>query len=365
MAILNDVKLALRQLRRAPAYSLVTVLTLALGIGVNVAIFGLLYSVQLRALPSPDSDHLARVLPGTFVTGQHLDVLRDELEATGDSAFDALSVAASGQVVLTGAGAPAMLPATVVDGSHFDAFGIEASSRSASDSGRHFAFFRARGGFDVGALAESLCQATRRFSEERSTCLAKVRTRRTIVGVLPKDYEIFPWQSELLVPFVRDTASHEWRDMARYWLIGRLSESADLESASRAAVTAVTAAHQRPEAFFDEELSREARAVGYLESWVGPSGQRLRLLLLAVLAVLLVACANVSHLASTRLMGRGRELAIRSALGAERFALVRQLLIESAVLALLGGLLGAVAGVVALRLTVASGVLDGVLARHR
>jgi predicted permease len=362
MNLFSDLKLALRQLRRAPGYSLVTILTLALGIGVNVAIFGLLYSVGLRSLPSPDSDQLVRALPETFITGEQFDVLSEELAASGQSAFEALTVAASGGLVLTGEGRPMQVGATVVDSSHFDVFErqpILGRRLTAQDTQvgaepvalLSYGLWQSHFGGDEGVVGRTLD-----LSGEGAS-------RRTIVGVMPADYDIVPWRSEVLVPLVREAGSHDWQDMARYWLLARRADTADLEVGSQALAAAVAAAMARPETGFHEELAADARVVGYLESWVGPSAQRLRLMLLAVLAVLLVACVNVSHLVSTRLLGREQELAIRSALGAERVMLVRQMLLEAGVLALIGGAVGALLAVLALRFTVTAGVFSGILER--
>ena len=346
---MQSLRSAVRGLTRRPAFAAVAILTLALGIGANAAIFSVFDTVLLRPLPYPEPERI--VMPWQFSEAVRQRVGFDRLPSSGadffdyftrQTTFETFAAMRTEQVNLTGDGEPERIGAVRVTSQFFDVLGVQPVV------GRTFA----PGDEERGRLvliAYGLWQ--RRFASDPDVSgrvLILNGEPATIVGVLPPWFR-FPGAGELPEAFgfsltpvvwtldVLDPDQRRNRGGKSRALIGRLKPGVSAEAAEDdLAAIAADIAREAPRT----NAGWTVRVMSLREQLVGSVRPALLALLTAVGFVLLIACANVANLLLVRAAARQREICVRSALGAPRSALVIQMLVESLVLSTLAGAVG-------------------------
>jgi putative ABC transport system permease protein len=337
--LVQDVKYAIRSLLKKPGFTAVTILTLAIGIGANAAIFGAVNAVLLRPLPYPEPEQLVHVFKTSIKRPDRVGGSTSPPDFTDwrltNRVFTEMGAINTGSFALTGSGAPEQVRGAMVTGGFFDVLGTRALIGRAITRDDD-----AIGGPDVVVLGHSVW--ARRFGSDRGIVGRRVTIEgvsREVIGVMPEAFG-YPLLSEIWMP-LRFSADDLATQRGAHYLdvVARLKPGATLETA-RAEIRGIAA--QLGGAYPRTNKDWSAAVHPIRDFVVGDVRQSLFVLLGAVGLVLLIVCVNVASLVLIRAAGRGREMAVRLAVGAGRFALVRGLLVESLILGLVGGVAGLV-----------------------
>ena len=334
----RDLRVTVRSLRRSPGFTLVAVLTLALGIGANAAIFTVLRSVLLAPLPYSEPDRLVqlwtdershgRAAPEWLTPPDFLDW------QSGNKTFAQMAAYSGWFPDWTGAGEPVSLTGIQVSWSFFSVLGVKPAL------GRDFVPADDESGTDrVVILSDGIWR--RRLGADPGVIGRSITLNGepwTVVGVLGRDFRPpLPAPPDVWRPFKRPTTSGCGRSCIVLRAIGRLRPGVTVAQAQE---DLATVAARLARDFPETNRGRGAWLIPLHEQLTGASRPALFALAAAVGFVLLIACVNLANLLLVRGAGRARELAVRAALGAGRGRLVGQLVIESLVLSLVGGGLG-------------------------
>ena len=338
-ALIQDVRYAVRTLRRTPGFTVAAVACLALGIGANTAIFSVINGVLLRPLPFPDPAALVMVWEADPRQGQDRNVVSpaNYLDWRAQSSvFSELGAYIDWRANLTGLDAPVEVARAIATASFFGVLGVPAAV------GRVYTVAE-----DV-PNGPAVVVLSHRFWQQRFGGRADAVGQRlnldgrpfTIIGVMPDGFGIEGSRAELWTPMALNPALNYRTLTGRYLTtVARLKPGV---SPSRAQVVMGAIARRLEAAHPDFNTGWGVTVVPMSEQVVGGVRRSLVVLGGVVAFVLLIACANVANLLRARSTARTREMAVRSALGAGRQRVVRQLLTESVVLAVMGGALGLV-----------------------
>ncbi len=353
LTLLQDLRFAIRQLRKSPGFALTTVLTLALGIGATTAIFSLISTVLLRPLPFPEPDRVMSAMAlqtsgGAAGIAENLSYPDFFDWRTRNHSFEALASFHPDDRALTGAGSPQHLESQTVSSEFFRVLGVNPMV------GRGFVADDEKPGAHAAVLSHETWQSI--FGADPNIVGRTITLdgkNYNVVGVMPKGFQ-FPIQNPsaaLWTTLADDTADKDpltaQRGAHMVHLVGRLKPGVSIVQArADLDLIARNLAAQYPDS---NKQFPSAVVVPELENLVGNTRPALHVLFAAVMLVLLIACANVAGLMLTRTSRRRQEIAVRAAMGATRFGIIRQVLVESVFLSLCGGALGVALAVVLLK----------------
>jgi predicted permease len=336
MRWLEEVRFGLRTMLKNPGVSLVSALTLALGIGVNATVFTLSNAVLFKGFPFDQSDRILYLGERNVNRDQRFGAVsypdfrdwRDRAKSfVGMAAVSGLRVNLS-----DGNGLPESYQGAQISANGFRLIGQKPTI------GRDFTSAdEARGATPVAILTYGLWE--RRYGKDTSVVGRTIRINSapaTVIGVMPPDF-IFPFNQDLWMPLVAND-SWEKREARTVIVYGRLADGVTVKAA-RAEMDGI--GHNLASAYPVTNQNFMPVVQNYNEFYIGPQVAIIfSSMLVAVGFVLLIACANVANLMLARAVGRAREISVRVALGAGRWRIIRQLLIESVMLSSVGGVLG-------------------------
>ena len=337
--MLDDFRYAVRQLAKNPSFTVIAVFALALGIGANTAIFSVVNAVLLRPLPYPDPDKLVVLRESSHIFDNGAVGYMNWLDwHAGQQSFTDIALVRRESFnfsVGTGLGSPERLRGVRASSGFLSVLGLKPKvgrDLSAADD--------VAGAPNVALISENLWRHD--FAASPSVLGRRVLIdglQREIIGVFPAELQ-FGRNPDLLLP-LSEIAKEPWmlkRDYHQGWAgLGRLNPDVTMSQAvSDLNAIAIDLEKKYPES----NAGRRVKMRPLFETTVGDYRASLNLLIAAVVCVLLIACANVANLQFARALARGREIAVRAALGASRWSIARQLLVESTLLALIGAVAG-------------------------
>ena len=334
----QDVRYAVRTLRKSPAFTTVALLTFALGIGANTAVFSVVSGVLFRPLPYANPHRLASIWPTRAISNAELEYMQSHSKT-----FEAVAAFSPGWgVAMTGGGDPRQLDAARVSANYFQTLGVRPAL------GRSFANDESSPGrWDVAVISHALW--TTQFGSDSSIIGRVVQMDRAptrIIGVMPTGFEAFQAGVDAWLPLQIDRSSRFYTGQTAL-AFGRLAPGATLASSEAELRTLIP--QMRAQFSYTDDYGKGNTVVSMRDGIVGNVRQSLLVLLGAVAFVLLIAGANLGNLMLVAAIGRRRELAVRRALGASRGQVAQQLLVHSVVVAIAGGLLGVAVGVFGVR----------------
>jgi predicted permease len=357
--LVRDLRYALRALAKSPGFAVAAILSLAIGIGANTAIFSIMSALLLHPLPYQDSDRLVimwNTSPGLgimrdwFSTAQYFDIKNNH------HGFEQVAIALGGSYNLTGNGDPERVGVTRVSHELLPMLGAKAYL------GRLFTAEDDQSGSPQIAILTYGMWARRYGSDPKMVGRQIIINSHLyqVVGVLPRTFnlphEVLPTlestnQNEILIPMRFAANPTEERGHEDYNIVGKLRPGVSLEQA-RAEMDTITARlRQAHPEVYPPNGKLTFIILPLLEQVVGNVRHTLWLLLAAVGCVLLIACANVANLMLSRALARQREIALRTAVGATATRIIRQLLTESVLLAVCGGGLGVILALISVHWT--------------
>ena len=335
----SDIKYALRNLLRRPAFTIIAVVTLALGIGANTAIFSALNALLLKPLPFPELDRVVAVwdkMPSRGVNHNEVTVANYLDWQAQSQSFDHLALYRWWSANITGNDTPERIQGFLVTANFLDALGMKPIM------GRNFLAEENQPGKDaVAIITHSLWQ--RRFGGDPNILNKTITVNsvaRTIVGVMPERFN-FPKSAEVYGPIAMTPELMKSRQNHSYYVVGKLKPGVSIQS-GQADIDNITARLEQQ--YPETNTGWGATLFPIVADTTRLYDTPIWVMMAVVGFVLLIACANVANLMLARATGRQKEIGLRAALGASRWRIIRLLLTESVIVALIGGALGILVG---------------------